>query len=42
MDEINIKKAEPTTNCFIAPPVLLRGLSQEDFEIPIKEAVVLK
>jgi hypothetical protein len=42
MDEINIKKAEPTTNCFIAPPVLLRALSQRDFEIPIKEDLGLK
>jgi hypothetical protein len=42
MDEINIKKAEPTRNCFIAPPVLLGALSQQYFEIPIKEDVVLK
>jgi hypothetical protein len=42
MDEMNINRAEPTTNCFIAPPVLLRALSQRDFEIPIKGEVVLK
>jgi hypothetical protein len=41
-DEINIKKAEPTTNCFIAPPVLLSALSQKDFEIQIKEEIGLK
>jgi hypothetical protein len=42
MDEINIKKAEPMANCFIAPPVLLGALSQRDFEIPIKEEIGLK
>jgi hypothetical protein len=43
MDEINIKKAEPTTNCFIAPPrILLGALSQRDFEIPIKEGLALE
>jgi hypothetical protein len=42
MDEINIKKAEPTTNCFIAPPVVLGALWQQDFEIPIKEEIGLE
>jgi hypothetical protein len=41
-DEINIKKAEPRTNCFIAPPVYWDALCQIDFENPIKEANVLK
>jgi hypothetical protein len=42
-DEMNIKKAAPTTNCFIAPPsILLGALSQRDFEIPIKEEIGLE
>jgi hypothetical protein len=42
IDEINIKKAEPTTNCFIAPPILLSAVSQKYFEIQIKEEIGLK
>jgi hypothetical protein len=42
IDEMNIKKAAPTANCFIAPPILLSALSQRDFEIPIKEGIGLK
>jgi len=39
MDEINIKKGEPTIKRFIAP-YLLGALPQRDFEIPIKEEIV--
>jgi hypothetical protein len=41
-DKTNIKKAEPMTNCFIAPPILLGALCQRDFEIPITEGLGLK